>query len=66
MIWPKNLAQIALNKALHHEEGREENVHGWRITRFRFFLICFGAMFLYYWLVVFYGLTPMLPMLYTC
>lgn len=49
MIWPKNLAQIALNKALHHEEGREENVHGWRISRYRFFLICFFGMFLYYW-----------------
>ncbi|ROV94784.1 hypothetical protein VMCG_08848 [Cytospora schulzeri] len=49
MIWPKNLAQIALNKALHHEEGREENVHGWKISRYRFFLICFVGMFLYYW-----------------
>ncbi|ROW08766.1 hypothetical protein VPNG_06405 [Cytospora leucostoma] len=49
MIWPKNLAQIALNKALHREEGREENVHGWKVTRYRFFLLCFTGMSLYFW-----------------
>lgn len=49
MIWPKNLAQIALNKALHHQDGREDHVHGWKISRFKFFLVCFGGMFFYYW-----------------
>jgi OPT family small oligopeptide transporter len=49
MIWPKNLAQIALNKALHHDEGREDHVPGWRISRFKFLLYCFGGMFVYYW-----------------
>lgn len=49
MIWPKNLAQIALNKALHHEDGRAENVHGWTISRYRFLLWCTAGMFVYYW-----------------
>jgi len=47
MIWPKNLAQIALNKALHHDDGRAK-VHGWKISRFRFFLYCFLGMFVYF------------------
>ena len=34
MIWPKNLATIALNRALHNDNGNIE-VHGWKITRQR-------------------------------
>lgn len=49
MIWPKALSQIAINKALHHDDGRAEKGHGWSISRYRFFLICTGCMFLYYW-----------------
>lgn len=49
MIWPRPLAQIAINKALHNENGREGDIaNGWRISRLRFFLYCFGGMFLYY------------------
>lgn len=49
MIWPRPLAQIAINKALHNENGREGDLaNGWRISRLRFFLYCFGGMFLYY------------------
>lgn len=48
MIWPRPLAQIAINKALHNEDGRDEIVNGWRISRLRFFLIAFAGMFLYY------------------
>lgn len=48
MIWPKALAQIAVNKALHGQEGREDHIAGWKISRYRFFMYCFGGMFLYY------------------
>ncbi|KAJ5936413.1 OPT oligopeptide transporter [Penicillium verhagenii] len=48
MIFPKALATIALNKALHSEEtGR--SIHGWTMSRYRFFLYAFGAMFVWYW-----------------
>lgn len=49
IIWPKALAQIALNKALHHDEGSTA-VHGWRISRYRFFMYAFAGMFFYFWL----------------
>ncbi|KAJ4387494.1 hypothetical protein N0V93_008086 [Gnomoniopsis smithogilvyi] len=50
MIWPRPLAQIAINKALHNENGREGDMaNGWRISRLKFFLYCFAGMFLYYW-----------------
>ncbi|PNY26829.1 Glutathione transporter 1 [Tolypocladium capitatum] len=49
MIWPKSLAQIALNKALHHDDGSREQ-SGWKITRYRFFICAFAGMFLYFWL----------------
>ena len=48
MIWPKSLAQIALNKALHSDDGRYE-VRGWKISRYNFFLVTFFGMFLYFW-----------------
>lgn len=49
MIWPRPLAQIAINKALHNENGREGNfANGWTISRLKFFMYCFVGMFLYY------------------
>lgn len=48
MMWPSNLAQIALGKALHND-GFNGMVHGWSISRYRFFLYCFVGMFFYYW-----------------
>ncbi|KAL1969891.1 hypothetical protein VTN77DRAFT_7400 [Rasamsonia byssochlamydoides] len=48
MIYPKNLATIALNKALHNDT-RFDKVNGWTISRFRFFLYCFIGMFIYFW-----------------
>ncbi|CAG8222240.1 unnamed protein product [Penicillium salamii] len=48
MMWPKNLAQIALNRALHND-GNSGSVNGWSISRYRFFLYCFGGMFFYFW-----------------
>ncbi|PWY71034.1 OPT oligopeptide transporter family [Aspergillus heteromorphus CBS 117.55] len=50
MIYPTSLSTIALNKALHSDEGRDGHVHGWKITRYRFFMYCFIGMFFYYWL----------------
>lgn len=47
-IWPKALAQIALNKALHNDNGQTET-GTWRLSRFKFFLICFVSMFIYFW-----------------
>ncbi|KAH7329539.1 OPT oligopeptide transporter protein-domain-containing protein [Stachybotrys elegans] len=51
MIWMKPLAYIALTKALYNDNGPAARVsaNGWSITRFSFFLICFGAMFVWYW-----------------
>ncbi|KAJ5127357.1 OPT oligopeptide transporter [Penicillium atrosanguineum] len=48
MIYPKALSTIALNKALHNDQ-KGEIVHGWSISRYRFFLYSFGAMFVWYW-----------------
>lgn len=46
-IWPQNLATIALSKAFH--AGKNETANGWRISRMRYFLICFCGMFVYFW-----------------
>ncbi|KAJ5902554.1 OPT oligopeptide transporter [Penicillium taxi] len=48
MIYPKALATIALNKALHTDHAREV-VHGWTISRYRIFLYSFIGMFIWYW-----------------
>lgn len=56
MIWPSNLASIALNRALHHDNGRvKEDVAGpfgilWSWSRYKFMWVSFGAMFVYFWL----------------
>lgn len=52
-IWPASLVTIALNSALHNETNTP--VPGpfgrlLKMSRFRFFLITFGAMFVYFWL----------------
>jgi len=46
-IWYTNLATIALNRAFH--AGRNEVADGWKISRLRYFLNCFIAMFVYFW-----------------
>ena len=48
-IWPHVLPTLALNRALVVPEPRGQVVNGWKITRYRFFLSCFGAMFCWYW-----------------
>lgn len=48
-IWPNILPTLALNRALLVPEGNEV-VHGWSISRYKFFFIVFGSMFIYFWL----------------
>ncbi|GAO19985.1 uncharacterized protein UV8b_03347 [Ustilaginoidea virens] len=51
MIWQRPLAIIALTKALHKDHGQNARaaVNGWTMSRYRFFVLCFSAMFVYYW-----------------
>ncbi|KAL3478476.1 OPT oligopeptide transporter protein-domain-containing protein [Aspergillus californicus] len=51
-LWPQSLVTIALNSSLHNEENH--SVLGpfrkvFSISRFRFFLAAFSAMFIYFW-----------------
>lgn len=48
-IWPSVLPTLALNKALLSTE-RKETIHGWSISRYRFFMYAFIGMFIYFWL----------------
>jgi OPT family small oligopeptide transporter len=51
MIWRKPLATIALTRALVKDNKSEDipSANGWTMSRYRFFLICFFAMFVWYW-----------------
>lgn len=49
-IWPTAFPTLALNSALLKGEKHTENINGWRITRYHFFLVCFIGMFLYFWI----------------
>ncbi|KAH8597809.1 OPT oligopeptide transporter [Bisporella sp. PMI_857] len=51
-VWPASLVTIALNSALHNDKNL--SVPGpfkrmFTISRFKFFLYAFGAMFVYFW-----------------
>ncbi|KAM3509506.1 hypothetical protein MY11210_006277 [Beauveria gryllotalpidicola] len=51
-VWPSSLVTIALNSALHNDHNAR--VMGpfkkiWTLSRYNFFLITFGAMFVYFW-----------------
>lgn len=48
-LWPDLLPTIALNRSLLKPE-RRENIHGWTISRYKFFFICMFGMFCYFWL----------------
>ncbi|KAF4968376.1 hypothetical protein FSARC_4173 [Fusarium sarcochroum] len=51
MIWPKSLANIALTKALYKDDGEiGETANGWKMSRYKFFFVCFTSMFVYYWI----------------
>ncbi|KAK9366184.1 OPT oligopeptide transporter protein-domain-containing protein [Lipomyces kononenkoae] len=47
-LWPTILPSIALSRALLKPD-RPENIHGWTISRYWFFLVCCTASFLYFW-----------------
>ena len=49
-LWPSILPTLALNRALLVGEGKRETIHGWSISRYKFFFIVFAAMFVYFWL----------------
>ncbi|KAJ7027141.1 OPT-domain-containing protein [Mycena alexandri] len=46
-VWYTNLSIIALNRAFHAE--KETVADGWRLSRMRWFVYCFSAMFVYFW-----------------
>jgi OPT family oligopeptide transporter len=54
-VWPASLVTIALNSALHNDDtGAASAVKGpfkmiFRMTRYKFFLWSFAAMFVYFW-----------------
>ncbi|KAJ6031021.1 hypothetical protein N7540_001753 [Penicillium herquei] len=47
-IWPNILPTLALNRALLVPE-KKEVLHGWSISRYKFFFLVFGGMFVYFW-----------------
>ncbi|KAM4066571.1 OPT oligopeptide transporter protein [Hirsutella rhossiliensis] len=48
-LWPTILPTIAMNRALTKPE-RRESINGWTASRYRFFFVAAGSMFVYYWL----------------
>ncbi|KAH6656150.1 oligopeptide transporter protein [Truncatella angustata] len=48
-LWPHILPTLALNRALLVPESKE-TVHGWTISRYKFFFFVFGGSFVYFWL----------------
>lgn len=44
--WPNALANVALFDSLHSKENNVAD--GWKVSRYRFFLTCFLASFVYY------------------
>lgn len=48
-LWPNILPTVALNRALLVPE-KKEILHGWKISRYRFFSYTFVGMFVYFWL----------------
>lgn len=50
-IWPTVLPTISLSRALLVPENKNEGaVHGWTITRYKYFMIVFCAGFMWYWI----------------
>ena len=47
-MWPEVLPKLALNRALVVPE-KKETIHGWKLSRYHFFMLAFGAMFVYFW-----------------
>ncbi|KAK7987242.1 oligopeptide transporter 2 [Apiospora saccharicola] len=52
-LFPEVFPALALNRALVKREPaskKNENIHGWTISRYRFFLTCALLMFFYFWI----------------
>lgn len=53
MIWPGNLVNVALFYTLHdrqaNKEAEPESASGWRIGRYKWFMILFLSSFVWYW-----------------
>ena len=49
-IWPQVLPTLALNRTLVQVQPRGEVIHGWRLSRYQFFMSAFGLMFVYFWI----------------
>ncbi|ODQ82654.1 hypothetical protein BABINDRAFT_74823 [Babjeviella inositovora NRRL Y-12698] len=47
-MWPTLLPTLALNRAMLKDE-KLQIINGWKVSRFNFFYIVFGGMFLYFW-----------------
>ncbi|GKU11702.1 unnamed protein product, partial [Fusarium langsethiae] len=52
-IWPRSLATVALNQSLHNESGNSSVLGPFKkiysMTRYRFFMVSFAAMFVWFW-----------------
>lgn len=48
-LWPNILPTLALNRTLLVPE-KKQSIHGWTVSRYKFFVIVFCAMFVYFWL----------------
>jgi OPT family small oligopeptide transporter len=53
-VWPTSLVTIALNSAFHDADSETAVVAGpmrsiWKMTRLKYFVWAFGAMFVYFW-----------------
>jgi len=60
MIWPANLVNATLFYALHdHSPSDPRRTNGWKIGRYRWFLVVFVCSFAWYWFpgVIFQGLS---------
>ncbi|KAL1408010.1 hypothetical protein Q8F55_004807 [Vanrija albida] len=49
MIWPKTLASAVLMRALHEENNFKGKVHGWGLSRYKFFLVFVLFSFILFW-----------------
>ncbi|KAJ9155207.1 Sexual differentiation process protein isp4 [Pleurostoma richardsiae] len=50
MIWPSDLVNAALFYTLHDHSGSDPHkTNGWRIGRYKWFLIVFSGAFVWYW-----------------
>lgn len=52
-VWPASLVTIALNTALHRDDNQPVPgplCRSWSVSRYRFFMLAFGFMFVYFWI----------------